>query len=59
MAARGRAMTAEEAGAFSKLNQDKRNQEVKALADKAGWKTREVIGTDAKSYTAFCPADAS
>ncbi len=57
MAAQGRAMTAKEQVEFRALTQSARNSAVQKLAAVAGWKTREITGTDGKCYTAFCPAN--
>ncbi len=54
-AAHERLMSEAEKASFAALTQEERNKAVQELAGLAGWKTREVLGTDSQKYLAFCP----
>jgi hypothetical protein len=54
-AVHNRALDQTEAMKFVLVSQDEKNKIVKELANLAGWKTEDRIGSDGKTYTAFSP----
>lgn len=54
-AANKRKPTKKEKKEFYLLQQDERNELVKKWAESANWGIDERIGTDGKTYAAFCP----
>lgn len=47
--------TIEEIAQFENLDQESKNKQVKGWAEKAVWQTKDKIGSDGKTYTAFAP----
>jgi hypothetical protein len=47
--------TIKETANFGNMNQEDKNNIVKKWAQKAGWETKERIGTDGLLYIAFAP----
>lgn len=55
VAAEKRQMSEKEKSEFLALRQEAINEQVRVLAQKAGWGTMDKIGTDGRIYRAFCP----
>ena len=47
--------TIEETAHFENLSQEKKNGLVKEWAREAAWETKDKVGSDGASYTAFAP----
>lgn len=54
-AAQGRPFSKKEEQTFAALNQTDRNQQVRQLAEKAGWQYKNITSYEGDVFTAFWP----